>query len=118
MPRDVRNSASIAALLAIAGIATAFAGDAAQAPGTASSVTFDRYSPLANSNEIMLRTLSPVAADRVLGYLRDKSQQLPEQSIDLSVERFEMYVPQGEQPAGGYGLLVFIPPSDEAKVPA
>jgi predicted esterase len=118
MLRNFRNAASVAAVIAIAGITTASAGDSVQAAGTVSSITFDRYSLLADSNEMVRRTLSPVAADRVLGYLHDKSQQLPEQSIDLSSERFEMYVPQGDRPADGYGLFVFIAPWDEAKVPA
>jgi len=92
--------------------------DPTPATGAAMPVTFDRYSPLANSNEMVRRTLSPIAADRVLGYLHDKSQQLPEQSIDLSSERFRIYVPQGEPPANGYGLIVFIPPWDDGSVPS
>jgi predicted esterase len=93
------------------------AADALPAVGTRAQIAFDRYSPLASSAEIVRRTLSPIASDRVLGYLHDKSQQLPEQSIDLSNERFEIYVPQGDPPADGYGLIVFIPPWDEPKAP-
>lgn len=97
--------------------APARASDALPVVGTRAQIVFDRYSPLAASNEIVRRTLSPIAADRVLGYLHDKSQQLPEQSIDLSGERFEIYIPNGDPPAEGYGLIVFIPPWDVPKVP-
>ena len=93
------------------------AADAAPAVGTRAQIAFDRYSPLAASNEIARRTLSPIGADRVFGYLHDKSQQLPEQSIDLANEHFEIYVPNGDAPAEGYGLLVFIPPWDVPKAP-
>jgi predicted esterase len=86
--------------------------------GTSARVTFDHYSPLAKSTEMVRRTLSPIAADRVLGYLRDQSQQLPEQSIDLSREHFALYVPRGDAPADGYGLLVFIAPWDDGSVPS
>jgi pimeloyl-ACP methyl ester carboxylesterase len=93
------------------------AADALPAVGTRAQVTFDRYSPLAATNEIVRRTHSPIGAARVFGYLHDQSQQLPEQSIDLANEHFEIYVPNGDPPAEGYGLLVFIPPWDEPKVP-
>lgn len=89
----------------------------APATGPASPVVFDRSSPLANSHEIVRRTLSPVAADRVLSYLHDQSQQLPGQSIDLSEERFRLYVPPGDPPVDGYGLIVFIAPWDDGSVP-
>jgi pimeloyl-ACP methyl ester carboxylesterase len=80
-------------------------------------MAFDRYSPLAASDEIVRRTMSPIAADRTSSYMQDKHQRLPEQSIDLAEERFSIYVPQGEVPGHGYGLVVFIPPYDEAKIP-
>ncbi len=80
-------------------------------------MSFDRYSPLASSKEIVRRTLSPIEADRVLGYLRAKSQSLPEQSIDLSGEHFALYVPLGNAPPEGYGLIVFIAPWDDGAIP-
>ena len=58
-----------------------------------STLAFDRYSPLAASEEILRRTMSPIAVDRVSTYMRDKHQRLPEQSIDLAEEKFSLYVP-------------------------
>ena len=92
-------------------------GRAREGQELASAVVFDRYSPLASSEEIVRRTMSPIAADRIASYLKDKRQQLPGQSIDLGKERFSLYVPQGEVPEQGYGLIVFIAPYDEAKIP-
>ncbi len=118
MKRLIGLSMSAIAYLAIVSPTAASAADSVPSAGVRSEIVFDRYSPLAASNEIVRRTLSPVAADRVLGYLHDKSQQLPEQSIDLANERFEIYIPQGDPPAEGYGLLVFIPPWDLPKAPS
>src|SRR5262249_48915941 len=42
---------------------------------------------------------------------------LQEQSIDLSKEKFAVYVPSGPAPKNGYGLLVFIPPWPEPTRP-
>jgi pimeloyl-ACP methyl ester carboxylesterase len=81
------------------------------APCRLSSSTVIRRSP--KNVEIVRRTLSPIGAYRVLGYLHDKSQQLPEQSIDLSNEQFLLYVPAGNPPVDGYGLLVLIAPWDD-----
>ncbi len=117
MKRRIRLSLFAITLQAVAISTPASATDSLPVVGTRVQITFDRYSPLAASNEIVRRTLSPIAADRVLGYLHDKSQQLPQQSIELSGERFEIYIPNGDPPAEGYGLIVFIPPWDVPKVP-
>jgi len=123
MPRCMHSTVFAIALAGIVMLLPASAVDKAPAvtastAGPSSTITFDRYSPLASSNEMVRRTLSPIAADRVLGYLHDKSQQLPEQSIDLSSERFRVYVPPGDPPADGYGLIVFIAPWDDGSVPS
>ena len=105
------------ALFIIAMFGIAHATDALPGPGMSSRLVFDRYSPLAESVEMVRRTLSPIGADRVLGYLHAKSQPLPQQSIDLSNEHFLLYVPAGDPPVDGYGLLVFIAPWDDGLVP-
>lgn len=107
----------IAAILILAASTNATASENTPTTSASSRVTFERYSPLVRSTEIVRRTLSPIAADRVLGYLSDHRQQLPEQSIDLSEEHFWLYVPSGDPPAQGYGLIVFISPWDDGKVP-
>ena len=115
--RERVYAALLALVLCAAATGVATAAQALPEVGTSSRMTFDRYSPLARSAEIVRRSLSPIEADRVLGYLREKSQQLPEQSIDLSGEHFALYVPLGDAPPQGYGLIVFIAPWDDGAIP-
>ena len=60
--------------------------------------------PLATNAEIARRMMGPQAP------------RLPGQPIDPSAEHFFVAVPSA-MPAGGYGLLVFIPPGRIARVP-
>jgi len=113
-----KQGASMLAIALGAALATTNASAAEPLPtaGKPSRVIFDRDSPLASSAEIVRRTYSPIAAERVFGFLHDKSQALPDQPIDLSAERFFLYVPAGDPPADGYGLIVFISPGIDGSV--
>jgi dienelactone hydrolase len=115
----VRAAAALAAVGAIAPPAPAAAPpDSSTRPavGFENPVVFSDYSPLSASAEIMRRLLSPLAAREVQRSLAQSGERLREQSIDLAAERFVLYVPP-RPPPGGYALLVFIPPWDEAQLP-
>jgi len=84
--------------------------------GTASEVVFSDYSPLAGNAELAGRLLSPLAAAQLQQQLAQQGKTLTGQPIDLSQEKFLVFVPS-VQPAGGYGLLVFVPPWRRAKLP-
>ncbi|QBB69694.1 hypothetical protein ELE36_04515 [Pseudolysobacter antarcticus] len=86
-------------------------------PGLHSDVVFDLYSPLASSEEMLGRLMSPLWNERMHDKIATSEQTLVEQSITLAQERFTVYIPKGDKPAGGYGLLVFILPWDKAKFP-
>ncbi len=86
------------------------------AAGLQTEVVFSDYSPLSASAEIMRRLLSPLAAREVQRSLESSAERLRAQSVDLAAERFVLYVP-ARAPARGYGLLVFVPPWDEAQLP-
>jgi len=80
-------------------------------PGLHTDVSFDRVSPLASTAEIIRRTFSPLAA------LRMTAGRSPSgQSINVAEERFVIYVP-ARKPPQGYALMVFVAPTDEARVP-
>jgi len=80
--------------------------------GLQRDVIFSAYSPLSRSLELARRTLSPLANVEVARV----AAQLRPQAIDLTQETFSMYVPT--QPASkGYGLIVFIPPWQDARLP-
>lgn len=92
-------------------------GPARAAPsGLQADVVFTEPSPLASGAEIERRLLSPLAAAQVQAALAKSGRALSDQSIDLKDERFTVYVPP-EKPAAGYGVLVFVPPWPEARLP-
>lgn len=92
-------------------------GAAAPASGLLHEVVFTEYSPLARSDALLQRLLSPLNALRVRRELVQSKQGLREQPLDLAHERFALYVPDAPAPARGYALLVFVPPWPQAVVP-
>ena len=89
----------------------------AAAPAVAApDESFGLYSPLATNAVLVDRLLSPLAAEAGRRGLAANGRTLAEQPLDLAQERFTLYVP-AKAPPQGYGLLVFISPSDEAKLP-
>jgi len=112
-----RHGARVRVMLpALAAVGVLAPAAAAVAAPDSSTPTFSEYSPLSTSAEIMRRLLSPLTARAVRRSLERSGEHLREQSIDLSAERFVLYVPP-QEPPGGYALLVFIPPWDEAQLP-
>ncbi len=81
-------------------------------PGVQRNVIFQAYSPLSRSAEIAHRTLSPLVDAEIVR----ASAQLRPQPVDLTQERFSVYVP-AQRPAQGYALMVFIPPWEDAHLP-
>jgi dienelactone hydrolase len=84
--------------------------------GSQSDVAFSDYSPLSSSAELLHRFLSPLNALRAEKRLAHSAVALRDQPIDLAQERFTVYVPS-HSPAEGYGLLVFVPPWENAMLP-
>jgi hypothetical protein len=101
---------------------SAFATVAAaqDAPGAAaglqSGVVFTETSPLSGNTEILRRMISPLAAAAAHRELVRSGKALSEQSIDPSKETFTVYAP-AIKPPQGYGLLVFVPPWRDARLP-
>ncbi len=87
-----------------------------KATGLQSRVTFTDYTPLSANAELARRLLSPLTAAKLAPALARSGKVLRDQPVDLSAETFAVFVPT-HAPAGGYGLLVFVPPWDEAILP-
>ena len=88
------------------------------APGqVAREVVFDQSSPLAKNSALLDRLLSPRQHEREIEAITAKGAALAPYPLDLSAERFLIYLPKREPPAG-YGLLVFIPPWEDARLPS
>src|SRR6202035_3435176 len=66
--------------------------------------------------ELLHRLQSPLSAAQVAEKLAHSAVALRDQSIDLTQERFTVYVPS-HPPTQGYGLLVFVPPWENAMLP-
>jgi pimeloyl-ACP methyl ester carboxylesterase len=81
-----------------------------------SDVVFSDYSPLSSSTELLHRLLSPLNAVQLTKKLAHSPVALRDQPIDLAQERFTVYVPSHPR-AQGYGLLVFVPPWENARLP-
>jgi hypothetical protein len=88
----------------------------AESTGLQNDVVFSDYSPLSSSAELMHRFLSPLNAARAGKRLAQSAVALRDQPIDLAQERFTVFVPS-HSPAEGYGLLVFVPPWENAMLP-
>jgi pimeloyl-ACP methyl ester carboxylesterase len=80
-------------------------------------VKFSEYSSLASASEIARRTLSPLVALEVTRTAAHSGKALIEQTIKLPDEDFVIYVP-AHRPPRGYALLVFVPPWQDARLPA
>jgi hypothetical protein len=94
----------------------AIADTEAEFTGLQSDVVFSSYSPLSSSAELLHRLLSPLNAAQLAKRLTHSAVALRDQPIDLAQERFAVYVPS-HLPTQGYGLLVFVPPWENAVLP-
>lgn len=102
-------------LTAIASSASADGVDASPT-GLQSNMTFDVYSPLSRSAEMLRRLATPFDALRVMQAAGQTGKPLREQGIELADEHFAAFVPP-HSPPQGYALLVFVSPWDEGAVP-
>ncbi|QUD87968.1 PHB depolymerase family esterase [Phenylobacterium montanum] len=102
---------------ALCGLAGMLALAASALNGLQASIVFDRYSPLSRNEEMARRLLSPLEAERVRRQLAATGEAMRDQAVDLAQERFLLDVP-AHAPPTGYGLLVFIPPWPDARLPA
>jgi hypothetical protein len=80
--------------------------------GLQRNVIFSAYSPLSRSAEIARRALTPLANVEIAR----TGARLRPQAVDLTQESFSIYVP-AQRPPHGWGLMVFIPPWQEARLP-
>lgn len=99
-----------ALLVAVAACATTYGR-------TETDVVFARYSALSSNAEIARRALPPLTYRRFQQTLAAGTAVLSEQPIALAREKFDLYVPAGAPPPGGWGLLVFIAPWTEPTRP-
>jgi pimeloyl-ACP methyl ester carboxylesterase len=83
----------------------------------ARDVVFAEQAPLAANDMLMRRLLSPRGRERARARLAASQQTLAPYPLDSPAEHFIVYVPK-HRPAQGYGLLVFVPPWQDARLPA
>jgi hypothetical protein len=112
-PPHVRGIALCPVLAMLLGVPHAAS---AQATGLQPSVVFSEEAPLSSNAELARRLLTPLTATQVPQLLARAGKALAAQPLDLAAERFVVYVPP-QAPPRGYGLLVFVPPWNEAALP-
>ncbi|MGH6890414.1 MAG: hypothetical protein ACREHF_14675 [Rhizomicrobium sp.] len=103
------------ALLVAAGCAALAAPSPSNAEGTLSRVAFTATSPLASNLELARRMLRPLEYAKLQRML-EHGAKLAAQPVDPAKETFALYVP-AHVPANGYGLIVFVPPWNAARLP-
>jgi pimeloyl-ACP methyl ester carboxylesterase len=114
----VDGKSVIAAVSALVSLAACARAAAPFPPANAQDdAVFTRSSPLSRNVEIARRVLPPLTFRAGQQALAAKGEALADQSIDLSQERFSLYVPGGPRPKGGYGLLVFVSPAAQVLKP-
>ena len=101
----------------IAAASGAMAQDALATPGLHRDVAFSDYAKSSQSWEILRRMLTPLAFGQMEKSVAQSGKTLVLQPLDLKDERFTVYVPASPPPSAGYGLLVFVPPWDDARLP-
>jgi pimeloyl-ACP methyl ester carboxylesterase len=80
------------------------------------NAVFADYTPLSSNTELARRLLTPLTDAQLPALIAKSGKPLREQPVDLAQEKFVVYVP-ATKPANGYGLLVFVPPWNAAKLP-
>jgi poly(3-hydroxybutyrate) depolymerase len=91
-------------------------GAAAAAGQILNDVTFSRYTERSDNSELARRLLSPLGAARLKSDLARSGSALTGQPVKLADEKFIVYVPP-QRPPKGFGLLVFVPPWEDARLP-
>jgi len=94
----------------------ASAADAAATPGLHRDVRFDDYPDFAAPAAVAARLLGPRSYREYRTRAIAAGERPQAQFFDLAAERFAVYVPK-RKPAGGFAVVVFIPPWNEAALP-
>ena len=89
---------------------------ASEPTGERRSEVLAEYSPLAEQHEFIRRAMLPTTADRMLRFEAEGGTTIKPHVLDLTREKVDVYIPPNE-PADGYGVLVFVPPSPSWPVP-
>ena len=82
---------------------------AAASPLSDSEVRFANYDDLSSNVTLARRLLPPLEVDLAFREMTARHQALANQPLDLAQERYRIFVPT-QQPVGGFGLMVFVPP--------
>ncbi len=77
---------------------------------------FSDYGAPSSNPELVRRLVSPLAAARLEQELLHSGKRWADQPVKVSAERYLVQVPS-HHPAAGYGLLVFVPPWQDARIP-
>jgi hypothetical protein len=85
-------------------------------PGLQHDVQFTEYSPLAHSEALAQRLLTPLTSARLMHKAAASGAKVRDYPVDLKNEKYVLFVPP-EKPPNGYALLVFVEPWAFAGVP-
>ncbi|HEX2760757.1 MAG TPA: PHB depolymerase family esterase [Rhizomicrobium sp.] len=85
-------------------------------PALAQDTVFTEVTPLSSNTALTRRLLTPLTVAQMQKTLARDRQSLAEQPLIIANEKFLVHLPPDE-PASGYGLMVFVPPWRDARLP-
>lgn len=108
---------TMSGLLAAVSLAVPTAGAAAASGVTLREVEFHEYSALSSNAMLVRRLFSPLTAQKIEREASSSGRTLTGQPLDLTKERFLIYLPPAPE-THHYALLVFVPPWQDARLPS
>lgn len=109
-------------MLALAGAVLVLGLDEGIAVGATGTTLRDvvaaDYSPYAENAELLRRMASPLTRLAEERELTNSGATPARRSLDLASEHFLIYQPAAQAPPRGFALLVFVPPWQDARLPA
>ena len=117
--RQTSLGSGLLALICAAAALKPGVGVAAEAAGTVlRDVVAADYTPYAESAELLRRLASPLTRLAEERALAQSNSTLTRYSLAVAAERFLIYQPAAPPPPHGFALLVFVPPWQDARLPA
>lgn len=104
--------------LGLTGLCTAAFCAALPPTGLQRNVVFTLPAPLARNGELLRRLVSPLHALDMQRKMTGNPEALEASPLAPAQQHFALYVPTLPAPATGYALLVFVPPWEDARIPA
>jgi len=118
MRRSLPRKGFLALICALAALVAAVGTAAGPAGATLRDVVASDDTPYSENAELLRRMASPLTRLAEERRLASSGATLARHPLDVASERFLIYQPAAPPPPQGFALLVFVPPWQDARLPA